>query len=617
MKKILVSLLMCLVLVMCVFLTACGEESEEEAAENGKVTLTMLVVTDRQVIYTDSEFNALSAAEQAEVKEAQEQYAAVEAQLNKITKADYNTALKIFYYTPEQYYRALEKKMTETEIEVEESETATKLHRALTRSEKKLGNTDPAKVYEKFVEMYPEYAKYIADPNAAVETPEELEEEVYPEVGENQVDILFIGSYDKYIEYIEKGWLSKLGDALNSSAKKLTSTVYPAFLSSVKYKKEYYAIPNNTVIGEYTALLVNKEMCDKYSDITEVKSLASALDLIETVAKYEEGIDPFWCDSYDGFTNVHFWNISYKEIKENGVVQSRDFEIDNEKFSVLGTSYNKDYDAIATGNVDVYEFKNILKDEAFVSQLKALKTIEFEGYRGEKGSKNDFAVGVIKGSGEEVAEYEDKYYTVVLENPVATEEDLFKSMFAVSAYTSNLNRAMQIITMLNTDEEFRNLFQYGIAGENYKLTVDNCAERTDDSLYNMDIYKTGNMFIAYPDADRGMSYKTIANAKTQDLDVVSDPTMGFALDMEDGPDLSLLDVTIQASNDIYAKIEACKTIEELEKVISDAISEIEGGRYQQTIQWKAMSHTIDPDADYFSAYAIYYKWARSMGYVTD
>ncbi len=617
MKKILLSLLMCLVLVMSVFLTACGEDEDGETKDSGKVTLTMLVVTDRQVIYTDSEFNALSASEQEEVKKVQEQYAAVEAQLNKITKADYNTALEILYYTPEQYYRALENKLTATEIEVEESETATKLHRALTRSEKKLGNTDPAKVYEKFVEMYPEYAKYIADPNAVVETTEELDEEVYPTVGENQVDILFIGSYDKYIDYIEKGWLSKLGDALNSSAKKLTSTVYPAFLSSVKYKKEYYAIPNNTVIGEYTALLVNKEMCDRYTDITKITSLASAIDLIETVAKYEEGIDPVWCDSYDGFTNVHFWNIGYEEIKENGVVKSRDFTIDTEKFSILGTSYNSDYESIATGNSSVYEFKNLLDDEAFKQQLKALKTIEFEGYRGEEGSENDFAVGVIKGSGEEIASYEEKYYTVVLENPVATEEDLFKSMFAVSAYTSNLNRAMQIITMLNTDEEFRNLFQYGLAGENYKLTLDGCAERTDDSLYDMDIYKTGNMFIAYPDADRGMTHKTIANAKSQDLDVVSNPTMGFTLEMEDGPDLSLVDITNQASNDIYVKIEACKTIAELEKVIADAISEIEGGRYQQTIQWKAMSHAIDPDADYFSPYAIYYKWARSMGYVTD
>ncbi len=618
MKKILISFLLCLVMVTSIFLVSCGEEGTSGEEDSGKVTLTMLVVTDRQVIYTDSAFEKLSDAEQAEVKKAQEQYAAVEAQINKITKADYNTAIKIFYYTPEQYYQALEEKLTKTETRVEEAEAAKKLYRNLTRSEKKLGNTDPVKVYEKFVEMYPEYAEYVEDPSAAVEAPEKLDEEIYPEVDGNQVDILFIGSYDKYIEYIDKGWLSKLGDTLNSSAKKLTSTVYPAFLSSVKYKKDYYAIPNNTVIGEYTALLVNKEMCDKYTDISKITNLASALDLIETVSEYEDQnkIDPFWGDSYEGFTNVHFWNITYEDIMDNGQIVSRDFTIDTDSFSVLGTSFNADYDAIATGNSDVYEFKNILKDEAFVNQLKAIKTIEFEGYRGEKGSKKDFAVGVIKGSGEDVAAYEDKYYTVILENPVAAEEDLFKSMFAVSSYTSNLTRAMQIITLLNTDEEFRNLFQYGIFGTNYKLNADNCAERTDNNLYDMDISKTGNMFIAYPDADKGMTYNTISNAKKQDLDVVSDPTMGFTIEASDLPDLNLLTITAQASSGFYAKLEACKSIEEVDKVINEMNSEIAGGRYQQTIQWKAMSNLMDGDSN-FSAYAIYYKWARSMGYVTD
>lgn len=614
MKKRLISLALCLVMMLSIFLTACGEDESADATDSGKVTLTMLVVTERQVVYTDAEFAMLSAQEQAQVKEAQEQYAAVEAQINKVTKAKYNTALKIYYYTAEQYYDALEEKMIKTEIKVDESATANKLYKALTRSEKKLGNTDPVKVYEIFVEQYPEYAQYIENPSPSTDLPtDDMDEDVYPEVDGNQVDILFVGSYDKYVEYIEKGWLSKLNDSLNSTAKKLTAYIYPAFLSAVKYEKNYYAIPNNTVIGEYTALLVNKKMCDKYSDITQITSLATALDLIETVAKYETGIDPYWCDSYEGFTNVHFWNISYKNAA--GADGEPTFTIDTEKFSVLGTSYSATHKAVSVANSNVFEFKNILKDDTFVNQLLAMKTIQFEGYRGEKGSQNEFAVGIVKGSGEEVAAYEEDYYTVILENPVATEADLFGSMFAVSKYTTDLNRAMQIVTFLNTDSDFRNLLQYGIKGTNYKVNSANCAERTDDNLYDMDIYKTGNVFIAYPDADRGMTYKTIENAKAQDLDVVTDPTVGFALVAADLPDLTLLDATAQASDTFYGRLEACTSIEQVRKVIADTVAEIETGIYQSTIQEKAMSNTTDGEKD-FSAYAIYYRWARAMGYVS-
>lgn len=614
MKKRLISLALCLVMMLSVFLTACGEDTSAEETDSGKMTLTMLVVTDRQVIYTDAELAMLSAEEKAEVEKAQAQYAAVEAQINKVTKAKYNTALKIYYYTAEQYYDALEEKMLNTEVKVAESATANKLYKALTRSEKKLGNVDPVKVYEIFAEQYPEYAKYIADPSATTEEPpEELDEDIYPEVDGNQVDILFIGSYDKYVEYIENGWLSKLNDSLNSTAKKLTAYIYPAFLSAVKYEKSYYAIPNNTIIGEYTVLLVNKKMCDKYSDITQVTSLATALDLMEVVAKYETGIDPYWCDSYEGFTNVHFWNITYEDSVDEEGKPTRKFIIDNEKFSVLGTSYDADHSAVDAANPNVFEFKNILKEDAFVSQLLTLKTIEFEGYRGAKGSENDFAVGILKGSGEEIAAFEEDYYTVILEKPVATEKDLFGSMFAVSNYTTDLSRAMQIVTFLNTDVDFRNLFQYGIKGINYKLNGDDCAEATDENLYDMDVYKTGNMFIAYPDADRGMTYKTLENAKAQDLDVVTNPTMGFTIVAGDLPDLNLLKATNEASDSFYSQIEACTSVEQIKTVLAACIGEIEGGMYQKTIQWRAMSSVADGE-DNFSAYAIYHMWARAMGY---
>ncbi len=618
MKKVWISVLLCLLLVTSVLLTACTENESEEEADSGKVTLTMLVVTERQVIYTDAEFAALSAEEQQEVTEAREQYDAVEAQINRITKASYNTAIKIFYYTPEQYYDALEEKIANTEIEVVDSQTASKLYRALVRSEKKLGNTDPVKLYEKFAEQYPEYVKYIEDPNAVPEVSEEEEDEdIYPAVGENQVDILFIGSYDKYVDYIEKEWIAKLNDSLNSSAKKLTSFVYPAFLNAVKYKKGYYAIPDNTVIGEYTAMLVNKRVCDRYSDISQITSLAKAMDLIEIVAEFEKDMDPYWCDSYEGFTNVHFWNFTYEDAVDAEGQPTKVFNLDTEAFSVLGTSYNAKYGAVAAANANVYEFKNILKEEVFVNQLLALKTIEFEGYRGEKGSTKEFAVGIMKGSAEEISAYEDDYYVVILENPVATEEDLFGSMFAVCNYSKQLSRAMQIVTLINTDSDFRNLFQYGIEGTNYKVNAKDCAERTDQNLYDMDIYKTGNMFIAYPDADRGMTQQSLENAKAQDLDVVTNPTVGFGVEASDLPDLTLIDAVSEASEVFYKKINDCTSIEQIKEVIAECVAEIDGeeGAYRATIKDKAMNSAIEGESD-FSLYAIYCIWARAQGYIS-
>ena len=276
--------------------------------------------------------------------------------------------------------------------------------------------------------------------------------------------------------------------------------------------------------------------------------------------------------------------------------------------------YRPNYTSM-TSSPSVFSFGNLMDDEIYTEQLIALKTIEFNGYRGEENSEKDFAVGVIKGSGEEIAKYDDKYYNVILEYPVATEDDLFGSMFAVSNYTSNLTRAMEIITYLNTNSDFRNLFQYGIKETNYRLNDDDCAERLDDNLYQMDIYKTGNIFVAYPDADIGMTYQTLENAKKQDLEVVTNPTMGFAVNSEDLPDLANIKTVLKASSEFEAQIEACKSVEELKETLRYCNAEIQGGIYKAPIGQKAMYSSMDGDSN-FSVYALYTKWAKAMGYIS-
>ena len=612
MNKKLIVLALCVLTLLSVCLTSCGNKGAEGALSS-KTTLTMLVISESKVNYTEKELGAMSADERAQAEQTMAQYDAVEERLNKEIKAKYNTALEVLYYTADEYYDTLETKLLNTEKKTTERATATKAYKALVREQKKLGVTDEVELYYLFEERYPNLLPYIAVPADLVEKDEDApqDEDAYPVPDEDQVDILFVGDYDKYMAYIEAGWLSKLDEQLNSSAKKLTSYVYPAFLDAVKVNKHYYAIPNNTIIGEYTSLLVNKELCDKYSDIKEITSLASALDLIELVAEHEKDYDPVWGDGYNGLTNVHYWSVDYTEefLDDEDVLK---FTIDPAKFSVLGAMYRSDYTSM-TSDPLVYSFGNLMADEAYIEQLVALKTIEFNGYRGEAGSEKDFAVGVIKGTGEELAAYEDEYYNVILEYPVATPDDLFGSMFAVSSYTANLSRSMDVITYLNTNSEFRNLFQYGIEDVNYTLNSDDCARRTDTNLYEMDIYKTGNIFVAYPDADRGMTYQTFDNAKKQDLEVVTNPTMGFVIKASDLPDLANVKTVLKASKEFEAKIEACKSIEELRTTLQRCNAEIQGGIYKAAISQKAMYNTMTGDAD-FSIYALYTKWAKAMGY---
>ena len=615
MSKRLTCLALCVLMLLSVFLTSCQEETELETTTSA-MTLTMLVITEEQVYFTDEEYAALSDDEKAHVDEVKAQYDAVETAINKITKAKYRTQLDVFYYTEEQYENILEEKLTNIAIVADEKATATKTYQRFQRTEKKQNKIDDeVLIYEKFVEQYPDLAKYITPPTALQE---EVEDEAetegtdvkYPEVDPNQVDILFIGSYDMYMDYIERGRLKQLDSSLKTdTAKKPTTWVYPTFLSAAKTEKGYYAIPNNTIIGEYTTLLVNKEMCDKYSDISQISSLNDVLPLIKDVATYETDIDPVWADSYRGFTNVHFWSVDYAENEEG----DNEFVIDPDKFSVIGTTYTSNYEAYSS-YPSYFAFGSILNDSNFRNQLVALKTLEYNGYYGETGSENDFAVGIVKGSGKDIEAYQDKYYTVTLEYPVATEQDLFGSMFAVSAYTTDLDRSMEIITLLNIDSDFRNLLQYGIEDVNYEVNEEECAERLPNNLYNMDLYKTGNIFVAYPDADRGMNQQTLEYAKLQDIEVKINPTIGFTITDEDLPNYANIDKVNAVSEEYWAAIEACTSIEELNAALTKLNAKIEAGEYMTDIKQVALNPLIDNVEEDFSVAALYRLWAQNMGY---
>ncbi len=631
MSKRLTCLALCVLMVLSVFLTSCQEEETTTDTTASAMTLTMLTITDTQVYYTDEEYAALSETEKQHVAEVNAQYDAVEAAINKITKSKFRTQLEIYYYTMDQYLDILEEKLTNNEVLATERETATKEYKRFQRAEKRNGNTDETLVYEKFVVEYPELAKYIKAPvGAEVETETELvdEEETesildikFPEVDPNQVDIMFVGSYEQYMDYIERGWLSQLDASLKSGvAKKLTTYVYPAFLAAAKTEKGYYAIPNNTIVGEYTTLLVNKAMCDKYSDITQLKSLYDVVPLVQDVAKYETGIDPVWCDSYRGFTNVHFWSVDHAKNADG----DEEFTIDSDKFSVIGCMYSPNYEAVSTSPT-YFAPTNILSDASFRNQLIALKTFEYNNYYGADGSQNDFAVGIVKGSAKDIESYAEKYYTVTLECPVATQEDLFGSMFGVSAFTTDLSRAMEIITLLNTDAKFRNLFQYGIEEVNYNLNEADCAERTADNLYMMDIYKTGNIFIAYPDADEGMDYQTLEYAKMQDVEVKTNPTIGFEITAEDLPNIANLDLVNKATEEFWATINACTSVEDtvdatgrkvegLTSVLTKFSAQLEAGNYK-AVRQVTLNPILDGDSN-FSLAALYYLWCQNMGYAS-
>lgn len=500
MKKRLLSLLLCLVMLLsaCMLcMTGCATEEEEQEEETDvATTLVMWCVTEKG---TDDE-----------------QAQAVARAMSEKTQSDFKTKLIVKYFTLDEYYAQLEAALAQLEADKIAADEAEKKRKEEAKNNK--GNKDKTeqKQEEKAEEQEPEddEIRYDEDGNPIIDTT------VYPDVKDYQVDILYLSGYDKYTEYIAKKWLSELNSQLSGEGKKISSYVPSALMNAVRHKGGTYAIPNNNVIGEYTYMLIDKQLFDRYyytAEIDKIHGVSDLLPFLEDIAAYEPDVVPI-----DGDVNycmnllAHYWDIDPKTLQTTG------------EFSVLGYAYGAD-DKINRGDIEL-KFDSLLTVETYREALKNLMSFQFKNYFRTPADGQRCAVSFAKGDAASATTYEDDYYVVVVDYPRAANEDIYANMLAISAYTSNLKKSMQVVTLLNTNEEFRNLFQYGIENINYTLNSDGTVTMTRNNQYHMDLAKTGNEFIAYVPA--GTNLKVWEYAKQQNREALVNPLLGFDFKME-------------------------------------------------------------------------------------
>ena len=576
MKKIICLLLCAAMLFSVMILAGCGKKDEDSSMEDitdqsssSATTLTMYVVTKDET------------TEEAE--------SMVSDAINKLTKAQYKTQVNFIFMTEDEYYATMEQLLSANEERVKKAEEAKK-------NKNKESNTETATETESetLSTETNEYGVTITR---------------YPTVSDDQVDILYMGNlgtvkgYDKYLEYIENGWLAQLNAELSGSSKKLKSYISSALISAVQYNGNTYAIPNNNIIGSYTYMLIDKEMYDKLyytAEIENVKTIMDLADFLSDVHKYYPDVLPI-NSTYEYCMNdlAYYWDISVADHPDGKSVQNaktadskttanfthHSYKVTGD-FSVIGYAYT-DLSTISRGKT-LLSFDSLFTNKTYVTNFLTLADYKYSGYFGEPADGQKVAVSFVTGDASVANQYKDTHYVVTVGYPKVTEDDVYGNMFAVSAYTSSVQRSMEIITFLNTNKEVRNLLQYGLEGIHYELDENDVVTRLNHD-YMMDIEATGNCFLAYP--EEGMNKDVWDIAKEQNRVAVLNPLYGFSFDNEltwkdpetetsDKKDpnpygtYQILDETLltyisNLSDTVWGKITACQSYDELETLVTN------------------------------------------------
>lgn len=565
MKIRIIALLLCLITVLPLVLAGCGSDNSMENAEQEDVTARP---TESIVIYMIKEEGT-----------SDEAIKLVEDAFNEITKSKFKTQVKFEFYTEDVYYEKLEAAM------IKSKERKDALNNAI-------------------------YEETTADPDAEV-TEEEtilneygLPELKYPAFEDGQVDIFYFGGYDKYVDYTstEKEWLVRLDTELTTTSKKLKDYIYPAFLNAAALSGKTYAIPNNNIIGEYTYLLLNKKLIDTYSyTASDIMSLSDAMPFLNDVkANNIAEYDPIAYDSYKGAILTHYWSIDPNKLT-----------VDPFEFSLVGSSFSIDakYGAVLS-------FSSLLTRSAYTDQLKLLKYLQTSGYYATEDSEKDFAVSMVKGGADVMEQYSDDYYINIIEYPRATNEILYANMIGVSSFSLvQTSRLMEIITYLNTNSDLRNLLQYGIENVHYTVNEDGkTITRTDDCDYFMDINKTGNVFMAYPEEGMSADIWKYAKIQNQDSKEAFYLKFGFINTEETIINVEAIQAVKEASEKVAAELAAVEGYDEFVAKLDELANEYKAS---SPLLQKYLSPGRESEGENKYPYSLYYQWLLDNKFIVE
>jgi len=458
MKKRLISLAVVLLMILPVVLTGC-DSGRKKTGRPDLTTVALAMIKGENT--TDAGIEA------------------VEKAMNRIIERDFGVHIELQAYPEDEYLKIMQGKLDNIAKEIAEEKALKEAAESYAKYLKQQGITTLPETT--VAETTSELMTYL-DEEGEVQY-------VYPEAGENQVDIFLVNSLTEYHRLIGSGdepLLYDMSEQLSEKHKSLRKVIHPNFMNAVTYMgSSVYGIPNNHIVGENTYLLLNKQICTEELDWagTEFSTLQSLNKYLKAVATYCPDAVPLY------------------NLPEDSVMHLTD------EFSILGHYYVPGVPEDAAAGSPP---RNVLQNANYLNYLTSCYNYRANGWVTEgdyvaiPDDGKTYAAAFLKG-GDEIAEtYGEDYYVITYSNALVSSHDLFRSVYCVSSYSEVPAICMDIIAALTEDAELRNIFQYG--AQNVTYTVDESNDNLivpnteGECIWDPNPIYTGNQFILEPNA---------------------------------------------------------------------------------------------------------------------
>lgn len=435
----------------------------------------------------------------------------------------------------------------------------------------------------------------------------------YPAASDAQFDIVMIADSAMYQEYVENGWLISLDSHLEDTFRPIDTKILAAAkkLALVGDNGECYGIPANEAYGTYKYVMLNKEAFDHYKlDVNEITSLADAYKLIQQmeIADAENGLAKWQAKYPESFSVIR----DTKDTFELPTVQylTKDLKTPG----LFGVAYNR---AGTFLNISL-QAKNLLKDDIYKRFITMKFDAEKSGYFSQTGTEENFLIGLAEGE-YDLRYSNDDYYFIPIAYPTLDKEEVFSGMLAVSSFTVNAKRSLEVIQemMINaTRAGLLNIALYGDAETNYYME-DGCVSYRQMSNYGAHPdYLFGNLKeIAYPCENFGQTKDTYTYVAQQNTDLATEL---FGDDFANWmAEKAKIDEETWTAFDAYcaeryAELMACDTLAEFEAKIGELIQKMDQDPFFDNTDGKksfALEDAYEDRWDYAYLGGCYYRYA--------
>ena len=559
MKKRIISILLCVLMLAtsAVSLFGCGEGKLTIYDKNKAAAMTITITT----IYDDYDEN--NAEQKAALKLVQDA-------LNKITEVKFNTHVVIQPMKSEDYMEQILTMSEKINAELKAEEASLeKLKQDKKAQKKKSEITLDEKLKEISKRTYTSKYQVMGDGYLTAANNDSVYKDiygryktVYPSSDKNgnytdtgaQLDIVLVNSVEMYNKMVEEGYLLALDSTLlgkkPETAKLIQKQVNLFAYDQVEMDDKLYAIPNNTVYGEYSYILINKELYEQYGydinfDYNVVGGGSNGVDDFSDVENFIMDVmnDPAQSGCRPVLNNPGLDFLS---------IFGRNSVIIADAVSQFNKEVGASPSSITTSPIFQSHFRTMYQLTKLASDRQPVtgEWLTAEELRTTYKDYN-YAVAFVKGNLDVQTEFggttenPGDYHVVVTHAPYV-DNNIYESMYGISSCVSadilakdtRPERCLEILELFSTNKEWVNLLTYGVNGEHYDFSVleDNVVTNRSEK-YTFDRKYAGNMFLQYVSDDMDPVMKEYAAdgwdlAKRQNQKLSVSPYAGFVFKTE-------------------------------------------------------------------------------------